>query len=449
MHVLRATWTRLLLSAVAIGVAAVLISLPPSCLFSVQEARASSASELAKRLPTGAVVYPTPKLRGDHFYTWHGRWRDRIKVKAAAMANANQPVPIPPQRGTNAVEPSDALRLFAGDPTVAADLISVLDSTATHVVATTGLALSPTELLAKPYDLAIIPADALATDWPQSGSQVTNRLSYIARLFTTEIHVVAPIAITDVHQLTGRPVAVEASGSATARRVFDLLRITPTLSAGNLTDTLDRLQQGTSEAAIVVGGRSIPELAALESSGRFHLLAIPYEPSLQELYYPTRLTTHDYPHLIDTEGGVDTVSVGTLLIAVDATPKSPHYQKISDAAVALFEHFDSLLQAPRHPKWHEVNLAARQAQWQRFKPAEEWLARNSTAAISGESVTDPRDFKASLQDSQDDQKTKNQVDQTNANAPVSQSDSNANDLIADKEKLFSEFLTTWQRTRVK
>jgi TRAP-type uncharacterized transport system substrate-binding protein len=448
MHVLRATWTKLLLSAVVIGVAVLFPRLSPTCLFPVQGAVPASASELARHLPSGAVVYPKPRLRGDHFYTWHGAWRDRFRAKAAAAAIAD-PVPVPPQRRISIAESSDALTLFAGDPAVAADLISVLDSKATPVVATSEQALSPNELLAKPYDLAIIPADALATDWQEAGPQATNRLSYIARLFTTEVHVVAPVAITDVHQLAGRPVAVETSGSATAQRVLSLLEITATLSAGNLPETLDKLQQGTSDAAIVVGGRSIPELAALESGGRFHLLAIPYEASLQELYYPTRLTTRDYPNLIDSEDGIDTVSVGTLLVAFDALPRSPHDKKISDAAEALFEHFDRLLQPPRHPKWHEVNLAARQTQWQRFKPAEDWLARNSTAAISPgektdsrESVTNPPDIKASLQDSKVDQ-------EPNSSAPASQSDSNVNDLFGDKEKLFTEFLTNWKRTRAK
>jgi TRAP-type uncharacterized transport system substrate-binding protein len=448
MHVLRATWTRFLLLAVVIGVAVLLISLLSTCLFWVPEARAASASEIAKRLPAGAVVYPAPKLRGDHFYTWHGGWRDRTKRKAAAVANADRPVPVPPQRRTKVGESSDTLTLFAGDPTVAADLVSVLDSPTTQIVATSGLALSPGELLAKPYDLAVIPADALATDWQEAGPQATNRLSYIARLFTTEVHVVAPVAITDVHQLTGRAVAVETSGSATAQRVLGLLKIAPELSAGTLTESLDKLQHGASDAAIVVGGRSIPELAALESSGRFHLLAIPYEPGLQELYYPARLTTHDYPNLIESEDGIDTVAVGTLLVAVHPAPKFPHYQKLSEAVGSLFEHFDRLLQAPRHPKWHEVNLAARQAPWPRFKPAEEWLARNSTAAISPsenteprENVTNPPNIKASLQESQ--------TDQPNTSAPASQSDSNSKDLIADQEKLFSEFLTNWKQTRAK
>src|SRR6516165_7011279 len=48
MHVLRATWTKLLLSAVVIGVAVLFPRLSPTCLFPVQGAVPASASELAR-----------------------------------------------------------------------------------------------------------------------------------------------------------------------------------------------------------------------------------------------------------------------------------------------------------------------------------------------------------------------------------------------------------------
>ena len=51
----------------------------------------------------------------------------------------------------------------------------------------------------------------------------------------------------------------------------------------------------------------------------------------------------------------------------------------------FFSRFPEFLDDSHHPKWREVNLAARLPGWQRFGPAERWLERPSAgeAAISG------------------------------------------------------------------
>jgi hypothetical protein len=40
---------------------------------------------------------------------------------------------------------------------------------------------------------------------------------------------------------------------------------------------------------------------------------------------------------------------------------------------ALFRNFEALRDPARHPKWREVNMAARISGWTRFKPAQDWL----------------------------------------------------------------------------
>src|SRR5215470_4936313 len=51
----------------------------------------------------------------------------------------------------------------------------------------------------------------------------------------------------------------------------------------------------------------------------------------------------------------------------------------------LFSRFAEFLDDSHHPKWREVNLAARLPGWQRFGPAERWLQRPS----AGEAATSP------------------------------------------------------------
>ena len=51
---------------------------------------------------------------------------------------------------------------------------------------------------------------------------------------------------------------------------------------------------------------------------------------------------------------------------------------------AFFNKIAALQQAPFHPKWKEVALNAPLPGWARFKPAQEWLDRNSSVMASAD-----------------------------------------------------------------
>ena len=55
--------------------------------------------------------------------------------------------------------------------------------------------------------------------------------------------------------------------------------------------------------------------------------------------------------------------------------KADRHRKVTGFVDAFFGNFDAFLRPPRHPKWREVNLAARVPGWTRLRSAEEAEAR--------------------------------------------------------------------------
>jgi uncharacterized protein len=433
MQVLTDRRARPSFSGVLIGLIGLAWSIGAALAVQAQEAPKAAPAEASvkrKDLPTGAVLYSKPVHRGDRVYIWHGRWRDRVKAKKeAATAAAGQGAEPKPQNvaalgrdAGGAAADKGSLTLVVGDRRIGDDLKALLNGAGITVhSADNHQPIGPKELLGGSYDMAIIPADALATEWRDAGPDVSSRLNYIARLYTTEMHVLAPAGITDLRQLAGKEIAVDGAGASTIHHIFDGLGIVAHLTESDRAAVLDKLKSGASDAAIVVGGRSIAELATLDAGGRYHLIAVPYDPSLQDLYYPSRLTDRDYPNLIAPGEVIDTVAVGNVLATFDMVPGSPHYKMLVQATETFFDHFDAMLKPPRHSKWREVNLTAELPDWTRFRPAEDWLDRTGTAAL-------PHD--------------------TQISANGTTSDPNPTESVPTQEQLFKDFLA-WKRVPVK
>jgi TRAP-type uncharacterized transport system substrate-binding protein len=340
-----------------------------------QDATASAtgaAQPLSTKPAGGAVYYNKPVKHGDHYYTWHGAWRDHQKSrKAAASADSGHH-----RKMRAAAEASDTDQMsIVADPRVASDLAAVVNDGGLKLVAavTKNLPANAQEFSNADYDLAILPTDVFAT-MRRDDPKVT--LTYIARLYAAEVHVVAGAAITDVQQLNGMRIATDGAGS-TARLIFERLGLSADFSQSELSTPLDRLQRGEVDAAVLVSGRTIAALATFDPVGKYHLIGLPYAAALEGQYYPTRLTNQDYPNLIGTSDAVDTIAVGTVLAAVDATAGSPRFRKLSHFTNAFFNRFDALLKPSRHPKWREVNLAAKLPEQPRFRAAQDWLAKPS------------------------------------------------------------------------
>jgi TRAP transporter TAXI family solute receptor len=210
--------------------------------------------------------------------------------------------------------------------------------------------------------------------------EAVNQLRFIARLYNEEVHIVANTDIKELKDLTGKKVNVDVAGSGTsltAKVIFEKFGITPEFTTLDPINALEKLKNGEIQAAVFVAGRPMRGIREFKPDGRFHILSIPFDEKVAELYLPARLTTADYPQLIDNGKPVDTLSVGNVLAVYNWPENSERYQRVERFVTALFSKFDEFLKPGRHPKWREVNLSADVPGWKRFKPAQEWLDKTA------------------------------------------------------------------------
>jgi uncharacterized protein len=245
----------------------------------------------------------------------------------------------------------------------------------------------------KGLDLAIVQADALDYARQLKLYPGLESVTYIARLYTEEFHLLARADIKSIGDLAGQKVDIGPEGGGTgitAQRLFTGLNIavTPVHSPPGL--ALAKLAKGEIAAVALVSGKPAPLIRAQSGGDGLHLLSVPLKGPLAASYAPTRLTAKDYPGLVPADGSVDTVAVGMVLTAANLTVGSERYRNVLNFVDAFFTQFPTLLEPGHSPKWAEVNLAADLPGWRRYPAAEQWLARNSTPVAQKAQPADMR-----------------------------------------------------------
>lgn len=275
---------------------------------------------------------------------------------------------------------------------IAADLASVLDDgEQLRVLPILGKG-SPQNLRDLLYlegvDLALVQSDTFEIIRRRRAMrELDGQVTYIARLFNEEMHVLARGDVADLASLANQKVNIDLAGSgtaATAAIVFDRLRIPIQATNFDQVVAYEKLKAGEIAAAVFVGGRPLRGIADFKAEGAFKLLPVPYDRRLEDIYLPATLATADYPNLVPANQQVETVAVGTLLVAFDWPEGSARYKKLEHFVGAFFSRFDEFLRPPRHPKWQETNLAATVPGLERFAPAQQWLDRQTTAGVAAQ-----------------------------------------------------------------
>lgn len=270
---------------------------------------------------------------------------------------------------------------------VATDLTSVLNSDTLRIVPVVGKGSLQNlgDLLDLPgVDLALVAADALA--YARSAGLYPKRLekiAYICKLYDNDMHVCAQARFNSLADLDGKPVNIDVEGAGTnltARAVFGALGITPDFRAEEPTAAQARLLRGDIAANVYVAGRPVRLFANAPAGTGLHFLPIPFSPAFDPAYLPGgELTAADYPALVPAGQVIETIGVGVTLAVFNWQAGSARYRKLEAFVDAFFGKFPELLKPPHHPAWHQVNLAASQPGWTRFKPAADWLARQQQA----------------------------------------------------------------------
>ena len=140
---------------------------------------------------------------------------------------------------------------------------------------------------------------------------IASRLRYIAKLYNNEVHVVARSSIKSIFDLEGKRVAAQTDvGYYSAKVIFTRLGINAVFD--NRTDdaaAIQKIADGTVDAYIGSTGKVFGLLRNVKNEDRsLHLVMIPYDKRLQDMYLPTKLTSEDYPNLLAAGESVDTVA---------------------------------------------------------------------------------------------------------------------------------------------
>ncbi|HKG84435.1 MAG TPA: TAXI family TRAP transporter solute-binding subunit [Beijerinckiaceae bacterium] len=169
----------------------------------------------------------------------------------------------------------------------------------------------------KGVDLGFVRTDTL--DQLREDKRLTNvdrHITYIARLFNDELHVIAPREVTDIRQLAGKKVSFDVKGSGTdytGRSMFKGLGLD--IEAVNIDQAaaFDLLKRGELAAVVSVAAKPVAVVAGFDPGERFHVLPVPFVDVLADRYFPATLTAKDYPKLVPEGATVNTLAVGTVL----------------------------------------------------------------------------------------------------------------------------------------
>lgn len=207
---------------------------------------------------------------------------------------------------------------------------------------------------------------------------IERQVQYIAKLFNNDIHIVARKEITSIYDLQGKKIYSERNlGYFSLRNLFNRLNISADVDFK--TDDrggLQKMLNGEADAWIVSAGKVAPIVRNIPNdAGKFHLVPVPYDRAIQDVYLPSSLTYAEYPNLVAPGEIVPTVAASTLLMVYNWPVDSERYTRVAKFVDALFSKLDQLQQPMRHPKWRETSVSATVAGLQRFKAADDWLQK--------------------------------------------------------------------------
>jgi len=235
----------------------------------------------------------------------------------------------------------------------------------------------------KSVDMGFMMSDALEfVKTEYAVPDIENRVDYIAQMFDIEVHIVAPNEIKSVRDLEGKKIFAERNfGYYTLRNIFNRLHVTADVdSKTDIAGGLQKVLNGEGDAWVGDITKVAPLIRNINNeSGKFHLVSVPFDRAIQDLYLPATLDSAEYPNLIPPGETVRTVAAPILLMVYHWPEGSDRYNRVAKFVDALFTRIDEFHKPPRHPKWIEVNIAATVPNLRRFKAAEDWLTLRRAA----------------------------------------------------------------------
>ena len=325
--------------------------------------------QTAPRAP--AALQTSPSAIGDQSNeTWTIPDRNRINEGTVTVITA-------PVGGATAIFGTDLARVLDDDATI-------------RVLPVIGK--GPVRNVVDILYLKSIDMGAVAADVPEfyrlqyKIPDIASRVRYIAKLYHNELHIIAPKSIKSIFDLEGKKIVAQTDvGYYSAKVILTRLNIKAATFDYRTDDAraLQKIADGEADAYITSTGKVFGLARNLKNeNGALHLVPVPYDRRLQDMYLPTTLSSEEYPNLLSPGETIDTVATSVLLVSFNWPENTERYNRVARFVDVFFSKIEEFMKPPRHPKWKEASIAATIPGWQRFKAADEWLTRHNMSSVS-------------------------------------------------------------------
>jgi TRAP-type uncharacterized transport system substrate-binding protein len=246
-------------------------------------------------------------------------------------------------------------------------------------------------LYLKGVDIAITYTDTFEL-YKKSGRvrNIEQRINYISELLVGELYIYARPEIRTLKDLEGKTVSLGTKGGSattTGPIVFERLGVRPNLVNVNITVAAEKMKTGEIAAIVSTGGKPNDLFVKLKPEPGFHFLPIDYDTKLADYYVPCQLSHDDYPQLIPVGQTVETLCMQAVLAVYNFPKGSDRARRVGRFIDYYFERFEKLKQPSFHPKWNDVNLAAKVSGWNRYwRAAEKLVSTDSAPSVPGEAA---------------------------------------------------------------
>jgi TRAP-type uncharacterized transport system substrate-binding protein len=218
--------------------------------------------------------------------------------------------------------------------------------------------------------------------------RLLERVTYVANLFPSEVHVFGRPEINTLKDLEGKTVNFNSQGTAAAYTgplIFKRLGINIKATFDPHPQAMAAMRQSGDKYAATfwVTTKPIEPLAKGDFPAGFKFISVPYAKELEDLYLPAVLNNADYPKLIATDKKVDTVAVPTVLAVYNWEPGSDRHRRLTRMVDYLVQRLPNLQKPPYDPVWKSVSLAAPVPGWRRFPHMEQKLEQLKRARNAG------------------------------------------------------------------
>jgi TRAP-type uncharacterized transport system substrate-binding protein len=232
-------------------------------------------------------------------------------------------------------------------------------------------------LYLKGIDAAIINSDSLE-EYKAQVPQIQQRISYILSLFPSELHIFVRPEIHSLADLAGKKVNFNTVGTAAAYSgplIFSRLNIEVDKQFIPHPVALEQLKRGEIAAVVFVTSKPVDAFVKTKWEDGFKFLPVEFGPKFQDYYLASSLEASDYPNLIPKGERIATIAVPTILASFNWKPDTSRYERVARFVDELFSRIDKLRAPGFDAKWKDVSLSTAVPGLERFKAAQDWLAR--------------------------------------------------------------------------